>query len=70
MTTDDTLFLLQNGIWVSCLPVKGKWEMTVYEKQKARWLKKKKKSFNHPAVAYNWVQIYILRSYPELAKIL
>ena len=66
METDDIVFLLKYKIWISCSPKGRKWEMIIYEKQKARWLKRKRKLFSHPAVAYIWAQEYLLESYTKL----
>jgi len=76
METEDILALLKNKIWVSCHPVKKKinvynkqkWEMAIYEKQGARWLKRKRKLFNHPASAYEWAQQYLIENVLTLSE--
>tara|TARA_Y100001938_G_C8089024_1_gene433904 strand:- start:1736 stop:1930 length:195 start_codon:yes stop_codon:yes gene_type:complete len=54
MEENDIQYLLEKGYWLSCRPYRGKWEMVIYKKQKAGWLKRKRKLFNHPANAYDW----------------
>lgn len=56
MEKEDILYLLEHKLWVACNPIRNKWEMVIYEKQGARWLKRKRKLFNHPASAYDWAQ--------------
>ena len=59
MYKEDIKLLVKRGYWISCFPVKKKWEMVIYERKSAGWVKRKRKLFTYPAAAYNWAINYL-----------
>ena len=59
MYEEDIKVLIKKGYWVTCRPVKKKWEILIYERKSAEWIKRKSKLFTHPAVAYDWAINYL-----------